>query len=546
MLRWIQCFCSSNSTDDLRRYVLFIDDDYFLNLNRLLQYLDQLDKDETLNEKDRERFVTGYLYNDSRPRRLLTDRWFVSLKDYPYNRYPPYVTAGCFLMSQKASSLFDTAARYIPVFRFDDIYLGLLAYSMSIRFVGNNDLFSSYGSLFSRWRPFDDDSYLTKIVDLFRPNRQAVIDEPICVHGYREQQLIDLWNRIHSSNISLNPWTEDFWVQRRVDLRSFRLMFFFFVARQLFIDKFLLKMFDFESSICRSEQWRTIISFAAWSKVRRQSFYSIELWDLRWFLDPIKVITVDRGRSIRENIYSNSSFFTWLINSRFSFSSCLRFGLNSYVYAPKDDLKHRSKWRDLYSNDELAELAQLINYSKRCGLSFIYALSPGLDLTYSSEKDLLCLKRKFDQVLFIVVFVGLGSNSRSLSVVELGLSIVGHSFRRHRVRNVSTRQKPFRLVRSWSSLDHKSDLRALEQTDDLSLLSDRLNFRDSSEWKSDFLSLSLFVSCDVESICQQNIAVRWPSRVKRIPPIWKLSVRTSTRTFKYSGQVSLNLSSNDR
>lgn len=74
--------------------------------------------------------------------------------------------------------------------------------------------------------------------------------------------------------------------------------------------------------------------------------------------------------------------------------------MNSYVYAPKDDMKHRSHWRDLYSDEEIIELNQLINQAKQYGIHFIYALSPGLDFIYSSEKDFNQLKRKFDQVLF--------------------------------------------------------------------------------------------------------------------------------------------------
>ncbi len=76
----------------------------------------------------------------------------------------------------------------------------------------------------------------------------------------------------------------------------------------------------------------------------------------------------------------------------------MRFGLNTYVYAPKDDAKHRSRWRDLYSSEESSELSHLIHIAKRYGMKFVYALSPGLDITYSSEKDLTALKRKFDQV----------------------------------------------------------------------------------------------------------------------------------------------------
>ncbi|CAF4580978.1 unnamed protein product, partial [Rotaria magnacalcarata] len=41
---------------------------------------------------------------------------------------------------------------------------------------------------------------------------------------------------------------------------------------------------------------------------------------------------------------------------------------------------------------------QLIHIAKRYGIKFVYALSPGLDLIYSSDKDLRALKRKLDQL----------------------------------------------------------------------------------------------------------------------------------------------------
>jgi len=49
------------------------------------------------------------------------------------------------------------------------------------------------------------------------------------------------------------------------------------------------------------------------------------------------------------------------------------------------------------------ELSQLIHIAKRYGIKFVYALSPGLDITYSSEKDLNALKRKFNQVLILKI-----------------------------------------------------------------------------------------------------------------------------------------------
>jgi hypothetical protein len=207
MLRWISEHCRSKSIDDdLRKYVLFIDDDYYLNLDVLLTYVQQIDRRPDATRHERETFVTGHVYVDSRPRRFLNDRWYISIDDYPYDRYPPYVTAGCFLMTRSSAPLFYLASKYLPLFRFDDIYVGLLAYAMSIRLIDNNRLFSSYGSssvtsngsvrrgFLADWKqwwnnePTDSDASRVK---------------PICVHGYRGEALARLWNQLHRTNFTV-------------------------------------------------------------------------------------------------------------------------------------------------------------------------------------------------------------------------------------------------------------------------------------------------------------------------------------------------------
>ncbi|XP_070769952.1 protein O-GlcNAcase [Enoplosus armatus] len=75
-----------------------------------------------------------------------------------------------------------------------------------------------------------------------------------------------------------------------------------------------------------------------------------------------------------------------------------RWGLNTYLYAPKDDYKHRMYWRDLYSAAEAEQLIALISAAKQHDVEFIYAISPGLDVTFSNPKEVAALKRKLDQV----------------------------------------------------------------------------------------------------------------------------------------------------
>ncbi|XP_015233147.1 PREDICTED: protein O-GlcNAcase isoform X1 [Cyprinodon variegatus] len=75
-----------------------------------------------------------------------------------------------------------------------------------------------------------------------------------------------------------------------------------------------------------------------------------------------------------------------------------KWGLNTYLYAPKDDYKHRMFWREMYSVEEAEQLMTLVSAAKEHGIEFIYAISPGLDITFSNQKEVTALKRKLDQV----------------------------------------------------------------------------------------------------------------------------------------------------
>jgi hypothetical protein len=82
--------------------------------------------------------------------------------------------------------------------------------------------------------------------------------------------------------------------------------------------------------------------------------------------------------------------------------------VNTYLYAPKDDLKHRGQWRVLYTESECAELSDTIASARRRGIRFIYALAPGLDMRYTSKSDRLALEQKLGQL------IGLGAEQFAL------------------------------------------------------------------------------------------------------------------------------------
>src|SRR6266536_392846 len=74
-------------------------------------------------------------------------------------------------------------------------------------------------------------------------------------------------------------------------------------------------------------------------------------------------------------------------------------GLNTYLYAPKDDLKHRALWREAYSAPEAETPGGIIQACKKGNIRFIYALSPGLDICYSHDAELDHLRKRFEQML---------------------------------------------------------------------------------------------------------------------------------------------------
>lgn len=75
---------------------------------------------------------------------------------------------------------------------------------------------------------------------------------------------------------------------------------------------------------------------------------------------------------------------------------CAQRGMTHYVYAPKDDPKHRHRWRDPYTDDELRSLERVI---EGCGLAFGFAVSPGLSIDYRDTDDRARLLDKLDAVI---------------------------------------------------------------------------------------------------------------------------------------------------
>lgn len=63
-------------------------------------------------------------------------------------------------------------------------------------------------------------------------------------------------------------------------------------------------------------------------------------------------------------------------------------GMNTYLYAPKDDPYHREKWRDPYPEAAWSELTYLSRLARRHRIDFVYGFHPGKGLCFSAQEPL--------------------------------------------------------------------------------------------------------------------------------------------------------------
>ena len=69
-------------------------------------------------------------------------------------------------------------------------------------------------------------------------------------------------------------------------------------------------------------------------------------------------------------------------------------GMNTYLYAPKDDPYHRKRWRVPYPRKEWQELLRLIGAARRQQIDFVYGFHPGEGLCFSADEPVHILLKK--------------------------------------------------------------------------------------------------------------------------------------------------------
>jgi hypothetical protein len=125
MLEWTSSHCSK------AEYLLKSDDDMFINVDNLLQFIDKLDKVDRSRSEPK---IYGHLVRNGEPDRRETSKFFLSYDQFSGNTFPDYVTGPAYLFSSTliAQSFFEKGleARFNPM---EDVFVtGVIAEVLNV------------------------------------------------------------------------------------------------------------------------------------------------------------------------------------------------------------------------------------------------------------------------------------------------------------------------------------------------------------------------------------------------------------------------------
>ncbi|XP_059484855.1 beta-1,3-galactosyltransferase brn [Neocloeon triangulifer] len=139
--KWARRFCPK------AKFYFFSDDDMYVSTKNVLrflrhptrypQYLEdpagmevkparKLEQVLDFELPDEVQLYAGELRHVA-PFRHQSSKWYVSLEEYPFHLWPPYITAGAYVVSRATLDTLFLGSLFTKHFRFDDIYLALVA-----------------------------------------------------------------------------------------------------------------------------------------------------------------------------------------------------------------------------------------------------------------------------------------------------------------------------------------------------------------------------------------------------------------------------------
>lgn len=150
-------------------FVFLVDDDYIVSIPNLIK--------EVKKWEPNDRLYMGWRF-DTSPVRFRFSKYRVSLSAYPFGRYPPYITAGAVLLSHQSVIEVYLAIQHLSLYRFDDIYMGIIAHFLALPAIHNKNMHF-----------------------YFYPISDEGTQELICSHGHYGDFLRETYGRLRRKNL---------------------------------------------------------------------------------------------------------------------------------------------------------------------------------------------------------------------------------------------------------------------------------------------------------------------------------------------------------
>ena len=120
-------------------YILKSDDDMFVNIFALMKLLEMVPPLIMFNQ------LMCYVYKNPDPMRDVAYKWFVSLDEWPYKKYPDFCAGSHVVTSLRVIRSLYHASYHAPFFWIDDVYVtGVLAKMAGISHISTIHSYSFY------------------------------------------------------------------------------------------------------------------------------------------------------------------------------------------------------------------------------------------------------------------------------------------------------------------------------------------------------------------------------------------------------------------
>lgn len=164
-LKWFHIYCRSV------RYVFKGDDDVFVNVKNILEFLESSSENKNL-------FVGDVIFN-ARPIRRKDNKYYIPEGLYSKDIYPPYAGGGGFLMDGTLARRLHWVSDTMELYPIDDVFLGMCLEVLQVTPIKHN-AFKTFGLVRDR------NSRLNREPCFFK--------SMIVVHKLLPQDLMHMWN----------------------------------------------------------------------------------------------------------------------------------------------------------------------------------------------------------------------------------------------------------------------------------------------------------------------------------------------------------------